>query len=74
MLPHITSDLSFKRNCLMLEMKTYVDIGCTIFTHPKPVNNSLKFGRYFGGHFVLGLVLKAAVGASVAVAFASALR
>ena len=35
----------------MLEMKTYVDIGCTIFTQPKPVNNHLKFG----GHSVLGL-------------------
>ena len=56
----------------MLEMKTYVDIGCTIFTETKPVNNHLKFGWYFEGHSVLGLMLKAVVGAGVAVAFASA--
>jgi len=56
----------------MLQMKTYVDISCTIFTHPKPVNNHLKFGRYVGGHSVLRLMLKAVVGAGAAVAFARA--
>jgi len=58
----------------MLEMKTYVDIGCTIFTQPKPVNNHLKFGKYFGGHSVLGLMLKAVVGVGATVAFRSAVR
>jgi len=58
----------------MLEMKTYVDIGCTIFTQPKPVNNHLKFGTYFGGYSVLGLMLKAAVGVGDTTAFASAVR
>jgi len=46
----------------MSEMKTYVDIGCTIFTQPKPVNNHQKFGIYCGGYCVLGLMLKAVVG------------
>lgn len=45
----------------MLEMKTYGDIGCTIFTQPNPVNNHLKFDRYFRGHSVVGLMLKALV-------------
>jgi hypothetical protein len=58
----------------MLEMKTYVDIGCTIFTQPKPVNNHPKFGRYIEGYSVLGLMLKAVVGAGASVAFASAVR
>jgi len=58
----------------MLEMKTCVDIGCTIFTQPKPVNNHLKFGRYCGGYSVLGLMLKAVVGVGASTAFANAVR
>lgn len=55
-------------------MKAYGDIGCTIFTQPKPLNNHLKFGTYFAEHSVQGLTLKAVVEAGAAVTLASVVR